>query len=258
MRRKLAIFLLFSMLLVIPAQAVTLQYGSTTISGDDVRLEAGVTWVRIRAVAEACGLAISWDGRQATIGGVTARPGDTYISAQGRYFPVQQVRLQNGSVWLPIRGLASALGASVDWHGPTQTVTLGKIQGIQSAENHYNAKDLEWLSRIIHAESRGEPLLGKIAVGNVVMARVASREFPNTIYDVIFDTKHGVQFTPVKDGSIHLTPSEESVIAAKLCLEGAVAVQNCLFFFNPDRATSTWISENRVFCVRIGAHEFYY
>lgn len=258
MRRKLALFLLLSILFVIPVQAVTVHYGETVLAKEDVRLEAGVTWVRIRAVAEACNLSISWDGRQATIGGVVARPGDTYISAQGRYFPVQQVRLQNGSVWLPIRALASALGATVDWHGPTQTVTLGKIEGIQSAENHYDAEDLEWLSRIIHAESRGEPLLGKIAVGNVVLARVASSEFPNTIYDVIFDTRYGVQFTPIKDGSIYLTPSEESIRAAKLCLEGAEAARGCLFFFNPDRATSTWISENRVFAVRIGAHEFYY
>ena len=66
-----------------------------------------------------------------------------------------------------------------------------------------------WLSRILYAEANTEPLAGKIAVGNVIMNRVKSPEFPDTIYSVIFDRKYGVQFTPVANGSVYNNANEE-------------------------------------------------
>lgn len=77
---------------------------------------------------------------------------------------------------------------------------------------NYNADDLYWLARIISAESRGESLDGKIAVGNVVLNRVASSDFPDTIYGVIFDDRWGGQFEPVRNGTIYQTPTEDSVL----------------------------------------------
>ena len=125
------------------------------------------------------------------------------------------------------------------------------------ADSFYNADDLYWLSRIISAESKGEPLKGQIAVGNVVLNRKRSSSYPNTVYGVIFDRKHGTQFSPVAFGTIYQTPTASSIIAAKICLEGYSLSNDILFFVNPKLATSTWIERNRIYEFTIGNHHFY-
>ena len=114
-----------------------------------------------------------------------------------------------------------------------------------------------WLSRIIHAESRGEPIDGKIAVGNVILNRVKSHEFPNTIYNVIFDRKPSVQFEPIINGSIYNSPGKDSIKAAKHALSGTDVAGKSLYFFNPKIATSSWISKNRPYFKTIHNHDFY-
>ena len=100
--------------------------------------------------------------------------------------------------------------------------------------------------------------MGKIAVGNVVLNRVENAEYPSSVYGVIFDDKGGVQFTPVANGTIENEPSEESVMAAKICLENyKLSHHNILFFLNPQISTSTWIPDNRDFIMTIGRHDFY-
>ncbi|SCY01755.1 cell wall hydrolase [Alkaliphilus peptidifermentans] len=119
--------------------------------------------------------------------------------------------------------------------------------------------DLYWLSRIIHAEAQGEPYKGKVAVGNVVLNRVKSDEFPNSIYGVVFDKQHGyTQFSPVIDGTIYNTPNSESIEAAKEALNGAKPVGDVLYFLNPRKSTNFWIVENRKFFTTIADHDFYY
>ena len=110
------------------------------------------------------------------------------------------------------------------------------------------------LSRIIYAESGNQSLDGKIAVGNVVLNRVASPRFPNTVYEVIFQRN---QFTPAMTGSINRTPSAESVIAAKLCLDGANTAGDALYFVNPNMSPYSWASRNRPYVATIGAHAFF-
>ena len=95
-----------------------------------------------------------------------------------------------------------------------------------------------------------QPLDGKIAVGNVVLNRVASPRFPNSVYEVIFQRN---QFTPAANGSINRTPSAESVVAAKLCLDGANTAGSALYFVNPTVAPG-WASRNRPYVATIGAH----
>lgn len=114
-----------------------------------------------------------------------------------------------------------------------------------------------WLSRIISAESKGESLEGQIAVGNVVLNRVKSPEFPNTIYGVIFDDRWGGQFEPVRNGTIYLEPTEQSILAAKKCLSGVNNIGNCLYFLAPDLAQNFWIPQNREYVTTIGCHDFY-
>lgn len=124
-------------------------------------------------------------------------------------------------------------------------------------ETGYDSTDLFWLSRIIYAEAGTEPLDGKLAVGSVVMNRVASESYPDTIYGVIFDRKFGVQFTPAATGSVYKSPDRESVLAAKMCLGGYSVSDDILFFLNEAIATGTWMQDNRDFVMTIGNHDFY-
>lgn len=190
---------------------------------------------------------------------ITVKSGKYYINANGRsFYTVGAVLNINGSLYVPIRPLAKALGFAVIWDSDSRSADLVYTGAIEDGDSVYDQDELYWLSRIIEAEAGIEPFKGKIAVGNVVLNRVASKEYPNTIYGVIFDKKYGTQFTPAATGTVYNTPSSESIIAAKICLEGYEVMPNALYFFDPDIATSFWISENCTFITRIGGHEFYY
>lgn len=118
--------------------------------------------------------------------------------------------------------------------------------------------NIYWLARIIHAEAQGEPYTGQVAVGNVVMNRVATPGFPNTIYNVIFEYTNGIpQFSPVADGSIYNTPSTSSMNAAQEAYWGKKPVGNALYFFNPKKAAGSWIVRTRQYLTTIGNHAFY-
>ena len=114
-----------------------------------------------------------------------------------------------------------------------------------------------WLSKIIEAEATGEPYIGKVAVGEVILNRVKSEDFPNTIWGVIFDDNFGIQFEPVKNGAIYNTPSEESINAAKEALGGSKHIGDCLYFLNPKKSKSPWIVNNRQYYTTIANHDFY-
>ena len=91
-------------------------------------------------------------------------------------------------------------------------------------------------------------------MGNVVLNRVASPLFPNTVRDVLFQPN---QFTPASSGVLQRTPSAESVIAAKLCLDGANTAGNALYFVNPRVSPNSWAARNRPYVATIGAHAFF-
>jgi len=241
--------------------------GKKLTSSDNARIINATTYVPLRAMCELFGASqISWNDstKTATVHArgikIHITQGNTYIEANGRYFASNEpVRNIGGRLFLPVRLIASAFASTVKWDGAAYTVKItdsGKAPA--SGSSYYDANEVYWLSRIIYAESGAEPFRGKIAVGNVVMNRVASAQFPNSVYGVIFDKKHGVQFSPVASGSIYKTPNADSVIAAKICLEGFSINSKVLYFMNPALATNTWISKNRPYAFRIGTHNFYY
>ena len=96
-----------------------------------------------------------------------------------------------------------------------------------------------------------------MAVGNVVLNRVASDEFPDTVRGVVFDLHDGVQFEPVSNGTVYLDPADSSVQAAKLALSGAEPVGACMYFYAPALSPGTWINANRTYYTTIGCHRFY-
>ncbi len=237
------------------------------IKDSEALLIDSLTYIPLRKLAESvrdCTIKYNDKTRTATVSygdtTISVTTGRRYISVNGRYFYcIGEVKNVNGSLYVPIRPLARALQLNVEWNSKTRSVELEKASWtLEDAESYYNADELYWLSRIIEAEAGGEILEGKIAVGNVVLNRVADKRYPNTIYGVIFDFKNGIQFTPAYTGTVYNTPSHESIIAAKMCLEGYEIIDGVLFFFNPRIATSNWISKNRPFAARIGRHDFYY
>ncbi|NLI12828.1 cell wall hydrolase [Pelotomaculum propionicicum] len=117
-------------------------------------------------------------------------------------------------------------------------------------------EELILLARLIHAEARGESFLGQVAVGAVIMNRLASPHFPKTITKVIYQRSSQVyQFSPVADGSINLEPDEKAVQAALRALNGEDPTGGALFFYNPDLSRDSWIRSLPVI-TRIGNHVF--
>ncbi len=205
---------------------------------------ASTVWNNDRAVVSAPGLTME------------IQPGQPYFVANGRYLYLPDGIKTSGNVlMLPVRPLCAALGANVSWDAIGNNVVITAGSGpISSGDIAYQSDVLYWLSHIINAESGNQPLRGKIGVGNVVLNRVASSRFPNTVYEVIHQRN---QFTPVANGSIRLQPNAESIIAAKLCLDGANTVGNALYFLNPRVSRNSWASRNRPYVATIGGHAFY-
>ena len=230
----------------------------------------GVTYVPLRAFCNLMGdCEIEWNAgtRSASVRSVgleiSARDGDRYMLVNDRAFYCPRgIFLRFGVLYVPVRVIAAAYGASVEWKS-TDDARLGYVNmttgggRAEKASDVYDDDVLYWLSRIISAESRGESLEGQIAVGNVVLNRMRSSEFPDTVYDVIFDKKFGVQFTPVSNGTVYDDPAPMSVIAAKICLEGYSLSDSIIYFLNEAASTNFWVPNNRDYVMTIGCHDFY-
>lgn len=115
-----------------------------------------------------------------------------------------------------------------------------------------STNDTYLLARLVYAEARGEPYTGQVAVAAVVLNRVKSSKFPNTISGVIYQSG---AFTVVSDGQINLTPNDTAQRAAKDAMSGWDPTGGCLFYYNPATATSAWIRSRPIMLV-IGNHTF--
>ena len=191
---------------------------------------------------------------------ITVKVGDPYITVNERIFYTgAKVISLGGWIFVPLTSMCKALNATVTIRSNyyDATITSGDPTKVKWASEYYDSTDLYWLSRIISAEAKGEPFAGQIAVGNVVLNRVRSSQFPNTVKGVIFDTKYGTQFSPVASGTIYQTPTGSSIMAAKICLEGYSLSSGMIYFYNPSIATSNWIGRTRPYIMTIGNHKFY-
>ncbi len=236
----------------------------------DGRLISSTTYVPLRAFVSAfmpdASITYREKTRTAAVEGaglsLEASDGGHVVYANERclYSDMPVRILSDGTMYVPIRILAKVFSLEVVWNDASRSVSLkGNAVPLLSGSRFYDADTVYWLSRIISAEARGEPFIGQIAVGNVVLNRVKHRDFPNTVWGVIFDRRAGmVQFSPVEDGSIWQTPYSVSVTAAKVCLEGYTVSERILFFYAPSMVTHTWISKNRPYAFTIAGHKFYY
>jgi N-acetylmuramoyl-L-alanine amidase len=119
---------------------------------------------------------------------------------------------------------------------------------------NYSKHEIDLLARLVRAEAQTEPFEGKIAVACVVLNRVESSLFPDTIKEVIYEPG---QFQPVSNGEIHEPADEDSIAAVKEALteKRNIVPESTLFFYNPDIATSRWL-DSRSTTVVIGQHVF--
>ena len=137
--------------------------------------------------------------------------------------------------------------------GNATAAALGlSLGGGASAAASAGESESYLLARLVHGEARGEPYTGKVAVAAVVLNRVRSASFPNTISGVIFQTG---AFDCVYDGQLWLTPDSESIRAANDALAGWDPTGGCLYYYNPSTATSAWIWTREV-RLNIGDHAF--
>lgn len=179
---------------------------------------------------------------------------------RGRYLWLGSgLQEQEGETLWPLSVLGRMFSCNVTWDPVTGSVDVDatELAELKSGDGYYDEEDLYWLSRIIFAESGNQSMEGMIAVGNVILNRVESALFPDTVYDVIFDTRYGVQFSPVETGGIYCEPDEEAVIAAKLCLDGANTAGGSLYFVNPDIGADGWFQQTKTFVASLGDHDFY-
>lgn len=108
-------------------------------------------------------------------------------------------------------------------------------------------EEKELLSRLVEAEAKGESFEGKVAVAEVVLNRVDSPEFPNTITNVIYEVVgNAYAFSPVQNGEIKKPASEEAKKAVDNAISSKDRLQNALYFYNPDIATDNWIRSRKV------------
>ena len=221
-------------------------------------------YVPFRVAAGALGASYSYNSSTRTA--TMTAPGLTVTSSDGTYctyangrvlFSVTpNVIMSDGRMYIPASSLAKSVGMTLTDNGSAARIS-GSYKAIAPASQFYRDDEVLWLARIIHAEAQGEPLLGQIAVGNVVLNRVRSAYYPNTIYGVIFDRKYGVQFSPILNGTIYNTPSYNATLAAKICLDGFDISKGAFFFLEPRLSTSSWIPKSREYAFTIGHHDFY-
>ena len=266
--RKIVIGIAAALFLALPALAAPEL--PVTIDGADypggVRLIGGTSYVALREFAGEAGEAeVLWDPelREAAVESdalsLRIRDGGQLIEANGRaLWCPSPAFAEDGTLWVPLRQTSAAFGFRCEYDEAARAVRLTReAEAIEAASSFYDPDALCWLSRIIEAEAGAEPFAGKLAVGTVILNRIDSPEFPSTVYDVVFDTKNGVQFTPTANGTIWCDPSPDSSLAAAACLEGYRMSGDMLYFINEELAESFWVPTFCRYITTVGNHDFY-
>ena len=243
------------------------------IGGEYVKFEKnpvlidGTTYLPVRFFCESLSADVEWEDSTKTVTVSTDediikfRIGSKLANVNGDSVKTGgSAILIDDRTYLPFRFIAETMGGTVSWEDNYFTVEIDNLSVSDDTPRgrDYSDDHIYWLAKIISSESGNQPMRGKVAVGNVVLNRVESPDYPNTIYSVIFDNKFGYQFSPVADGSIYKEPIKDAYLAAKLCLEGYNVIGDCMYFLNPEKATSNWIPLNKSYYTTIGEHDFYY
>lgn len=132
------------------------------------------------------------------------------------------------------------------------TASYNVLAGGGSGGSTYTSSDLYLLAKTIYAEGRGEPYAGQVAIGAVILNRVRSSAFPNSVSGVVYQKG---AFTAVSDGQINLSPDSAAMSAAQDAVNGWDPTGGAIYYYNPAVATSSWIFSRKTVTV-IGKHVF--
>ena len=187
---------------------------------------------------------------------ITAKPGQFYIIANGRYIYVEEtVQVCDNRIMLPLTAIAKCFDAKVTWNPENDVVSVKRGSGsILPGDQFYDQDNLFWLSRVIYAESGNQPLEGQMSVGNVVLNRVSNPIYPNTVLGVLSQKN---QFSTYRGGKLaKRVPNKSSIIAAKLVMDGATVdeTEGALYF---DSCHNSWAARHKDCIAVIGGHKFY-
>ena len=143
-------------------------------------------------------------------------------------------------------------GLTADGIAGSKTLKAMGISTSSSGGGSYSNNDVTLLAKLIYGEARGESYTGQVAVGAVVMNRVKSSSFPNTVSGVIYQP---YAFTAVSDGQINMSPNNTAYEAAKAAMNGYDPTGGAIYYYNPKTASSKWIYSRKT-TVTIGNHVF--
>lgn len=247
-------------ILLVDGQPVPKTAARTTIGG--------MTYVSLKVMSQQLDTTaqVNWDAEKNCVTvtteklNLTAKIGQKYLVANGRYLymPDGVVITEEGQTLVSLDALTKAFDAQLGWNGDAGTFVVTRGSGaIESADTYYREDDLFWLSRVIYAESGNQVLEGKMGVGIVVLNRVNDNTgiWPDSVKGVISQRN---QFSTYKNGRLaNRTPNAESVVAAKLVLDGGIVEEvKDAFFFDTFRNNS-WAARNKTVLAAIGGHRFY-
>ncbi|WNF24708.1 cell wall hydrolase [Mesobacillus jeotgali] len=160
------------------------------------------------------------------------------------------------SILTLVIGSYTVYAESTKTNKPAETLTAKKVdvdvkESSVTDKRFIKEEEVKLLARLVHAEAKGEPYEGKVAVAEVVLNRVEHEQFPDSVKEVIYQRN---AFQPVQNGAINKPASEEAIEAVEDALENENNI-DCLYFYNPDTATSQWIFTRDV-VKTIGKHAF--
>ncbi|MBR3995495.1 MAG: cell wall hydrolase [Clostridia bacterium] len=225
----------------------------------------GVIYVPVRYASEALGATVTWDAVTSTAAVTKGSsklvfvPADNccYINDYWNYAPQ---KLENGTLYTDAYFIFKSLGGTVEVNSQNYEIKVSIPEYTvpdSYIEKYYNEEDLYWLSRIVTCESGSVSFEAKVMVANVILNRRESNLFPNTVYDVIYDTKHGVQFPPAQKGNVvKAKPTADTIVACRAALNGLDLAPDCLYFTYSTNKTG-WVARTRILYKVLGRQAFY-
>lgn len=225
----------------------------------------GTTYIPLRAFSDAVGGEIFWNETEKAA--TMEKDGHSFV-----FYPEQSrcvidgidsnytSVLYNNLTFIPVRAVSETLAYEVFWDEFYLTVKI-TAPGVEIPEAFrdypYTYEDMLYLGKITQIESGYEPFIVKLGVAGTVMNRVKSPKFPDTVKGVVFDTKYGVQFPPAHTSKIEVTPTKDTMIAAKCALRGVQVVGDSLYFIDTNVASGSWAHNNRPYHCTLHGMNFY-
>jgi len=173
------------------------------------------------------------------------------LKAWGYYFGaidgIYGKATEDAVIWFQINN-----GIRIDGIVGAQTAEKLGVALSSSSSKETSSSDVYLLAKVVYGEARGEPYAGKVAVAAVVLNRVASSSFPNTISKVVYQPG---AFSIVYDGQINLAPDADALRAARDAMNGWDPSGGAVFYYNPAKTNSSFMWSRPVICT-IGSHVF--